>query len=160
MEQGIRVLPQLQAVLKAHRVDHKVGMDVVGIAMGSHQHFIPWPGLCGKLQSDLMGLLVGDVFLRGKGLHILVKADAFLFVPCGLGSFKLCDGIQSIAIDSADPADACFLIPCLLLLHAVFHNPLHITGTLSNFFDIGDRRQFNHPARCGRLLHRCAVAGR
>ena len=64
MEQGIRMLSQFQAVLKADRVDHEMGMDVVGIAMGSHQHFIPWPSLSRKFQSQLMGLLVRDILLR------------------------------------------------------------------------------------------------
>ena len=154
MEQGIRMLSQFQAVLKAHRVDHKVGMDVFRIAMGSHQHFISRPSLRRKLQSNLMGLLVCDVFLQRKGLHILVKADAILLAPCGFGCFKLCDGVYTIAIHTADPADAGFFVPGLLFLHAVFHDPLHITGSLSGFFDIGDRCQFNHPARCGELPHR------
>ena len=93
MEQGIRMLPQLQAVLKAHRVDHKMGMDVVGIAMGGNQHLIPRPGLFCKFQCDLMGLLVGDILLRGEGLHILVKADAIFFVPRHLRCLKLGNSI-------------------------------------------------------------------
>ena len=93
MEQGIRMLSQFQAVLKAHRVDHKMGMDVVGITVSSHQHFIARPGLCCKFQCQFVSLLVRDILLRGEGLHILVKADAVLFAPCGLGGFKLCDGI-------------------------------------------------------------------
>ena len=160
MEQCIGMLSQFQAVLKAHRVDHKVGMDVFRIAMGSHQHFIARPDLRRKFQCDLMGLLMRDILLRGEGLHILVKADAILFTPCGFGCFKLCDGIQPIAVDTADPTDAHFLIPGLLFLHAVFHDPLHITGTLSSFFDIGDRCQLNHPARYGGLPHRSHVEGR
>ena len=87
------MLPQFQARFKTDGVDHKMGMDVVGIAMGSHQHFIPRPGLFCKFQSDFVGLLVRDILLRGEGLHILVKADAILFVPGGLGGFKFCDSI-------------------------------------------------------------------
>ena len=93
MEQGIRMLSQFQAVLKADRVDHEMGMDVVGITVSRCQHFISRPSLRRKLQCDLMGLLVGDILRRRKGLHILVKADAILFVPCGLGGFKFRDGI-------------------------------------------------------------------
>ena len=154
MEQSIRMLPQFQSRFKADRIDHKVGVNMIRIAVGCNQHLIPWPGLCGKFQSDFVGLLVRDILLRGERLHILVKADAILFVPCGFGGFKFCDGIQSITVDTADPADAGIFIPGFLLLHAVFHDPLHITGTLSSFFDIGDRCQLNHPARCGELPHR------
>ena len=160
MEQGIRVLSQFQAVLKAHRVDHKVGVNMFRIAMGSHQHFIPRPGLCGKFQSQLVRLLMGNILRRREGLHILVKADAILFAPCGLGGFEFRNGVQTVTIYTADPADAGFFVPGFLFLHAVFHDPLHITGTLSSFFDIGDRCQLNHPARCARPLRRCSVGAR
>ena len=140
------MLPQLQSRFKADRVDHKVGMDVVGIAMGSHQHFISRPSLRRKLQCDLMGLLVGDILRRREGLHILVKADALIFVPGCFGSFKLRDGIKSIAVDTTDETMSYLFIPSLFLLHAVFHDPLHITGPLSSFFDIGDGRQSITPS--------------
>ena len=64
MEQCIGMLSQFQAVLKAHRVDHKVGMDVVGITMGGNQHFVSRPSLSRKFQSQLMGLLVGNILFR------------------------------------------------------------------------------------------------
>ena len=158
MEQGIRVLAQFQAVLETDGVDHKVGMDVVGITMGSYQHFVPRPGLLCKFQSQLVSLLMGDVFMWREGLHILVKADAILFTPCGLGSFKLCDGILSITVDTAAPTDACFLIPSLLFLHAVFHDPMHIAGALTGLFDISDRCQLNHLAQCAGLPHKWHAA--
>ena len=93
MEQGVRMLPQLQSRFKADGIDDKVGMDVVGITMGSYQHFVPRPGLLCKFQSQLVSLLMGDVFMWREGLHILVKADALLFVPRCFGSFKFCDSI-------------------------------------------------------------------
>ena len=154
MEQCIGMLSQLQASFKTDGVDDKVGMNVVGITMGGNQHFVSRPGLFCKFQCQFVRLLVRDILLRGERLHILVKADAILFVPGGLGGFKLCDGINTIATHTADPADTCFLIPSFLLLHAVFHDPLHIAWSLSSFFDIGDRCQLNHPARCGELPHR------
>ena len=123
-----------------------MGMEMGSITMGGHQHFVPRPRLRRELQSDLMGMLVGDILFRREGLHILVEADTLILVPCGFGSLKLCDGVQTITVDSADPADACFLIPCLLFLHAVFHDPLHIAGPLSGYLDIGDSRQSITPA--------------
>ena len=154
MEQCIGMLSKFQAVLKADRVDHEMGMDVVGIAMGSHQHFISRPSLRRKLQCDLMGLLVGDILRRRKGLHILIKADAVFFVPCGFGGFEFRNRVQTVTIHTADPADPGFFVPGFLFLHTVFHDPLHIAGSLSGLFDIGDRCQLNHPAQCGGLPHR------
>ena len=154
MEQGIRMLTQLQSRFKTDRVDHEMGMDVGGIAMGSHRHFISRPSLRRKLQCDLMGLLMSDILRWRKGLHILVKADAVFFVPCGFGGFKLRDRVGAIAVDAGDEADTGFFIPGFLFLHTVFHDPLHIAGSLSGLFDIGDRCQLNHPAQYGGLPHR------
>ena len=123
-----------------------MGMDVRRIAVGGYQHFIPGPCLGCKLQGDLMGLLAADGFFRGKGLHILVKADAVVLIPRCLGGFKLCDSAQSIAVDAGDKTNTGFFVPGLLFLHAVIHDPLHIAGPLPGFFDIGDSRQSITPA--------------
>ena len=58
------MLAQLESRFKADGVDDKMGMDVCRIAVGGHQHFIPRPCLRCKLQSNLMGLLVGDILFR------------------------------------------------------------------------------------------------
>ena len=79
-------------------------------------------------------------------MHILVKANALILTPRRLGRFKLHDRVQTIAVNAADPADTGFLIPGFLLLHAVIHDPLHITGPLPCFLDIGDGRQSITPA--------------
>ena len=54
---GIRPLPEHFAALPAHRVDDEVGMDVFGVQVGGDQHLTVWPGFCGELFSQLMGLL-------------------------------------------------------------------------------------------------------
>ena len=154
VEQGIRMLSQFQARFKTDGVDHKVGMDVFRIAVGSHQHFVPRPGLFCKFQCQFVSLLVRDILLRGEGLHILVKADAILFVPGGLGGFEFRNRVQTVTIHTADPADAGFFIPGFLFLHAVFHDPLHIAGALASLLDIGEGCQLNHPARYGGLPHK------
>ena len=64
VEQGVRMLSQLQSRFKADGIDHKVRMNVLRIAMGSHQHLISRPSLSRKFQSQLMGLLMGDILLR------------------------------------------------------------------------------------------------
>ncbi len=139
------MLAQLQSCFKTDRVDDKMGMDVCRIAVGGYQHFVPGPRLRCKLQSDLMGLLVGDILFRGEGLHILVEAYAAIFIPRRLGGFKLRDRVDPVAVDTADPADTALFIPGFLFLHAVIHDPLHIAGPLPGLLDISDGRQINHP---------------
>ena len=133
------MLAQLQSGCKTDRVDNEVGMDVGCITVGCNQHFMPGPCLRRKRQSDFVRLLVGDVLFRREGLHILVKPDAIVFVPCRLGSFKLCNGVEPVTVDAGNEADTALFIPGLPFLHAVIHDPLHITGPLPCFFDICDR---------------------
>ena len=79
LPQGIGGLPQLSPSFKTHGIYHKVGVDILGIAVGSHQHLMPWPRLGSELQTNGMSLLIGDVFLGRKGLHILVEIDPVQF---------------------------------------------------------------------------------
>ena len=79
-----------------------MGMDMVGITVGGYQHFISRPCLRRKRQCDRMSLVVGDILFRSEGLHILVKADAVIFIPCRLGGFKLCNGVDAITVDTAN----------------------------------------------------------
>ena len=154
------MLPQLQPGFKADGIDHKVGVDVGSVAVGGHQHLVSWPCLRRKLQPQFVSLSVGDVLHGREGLYILVKKNTTLFMPCGTGGFKLCDGIQAVAMDSGDPTLTVCFVPCFLFLHAVVHHPLHIAGSLPGFFDIGDGRQLNHPVRCAGLLRRWPAAVR
>ena len=62
LPQGGGGLVELHPGFKADGVDHKVGMDMLGIAVGGHLHLMPRPGLGCERQTDLVGLLVGDLF--------------------------------------------------------------------------------------------------
>ena len=61
LPQGGGGLAELHPRFKADGVDHKMGMDMPGIAVGGHLHLMPRPGLRRKLQPDGMGLGIGDV---------------------------------------------------------------------------------------------------
>ena len=63
LPQGGWGLAELHSCFKADGVDHEVGMDVLGIAVGGHLHLMPRPGLGGKLQTDCVGLFIGDVLV-------------------------------------------------------------------------------------------------
>jgi hypothetical protein len=64
LPQGGGGLTELHPCFKADGVDYKVGMDMLGIAVGGHLHLMPRPGLGCKLQTNLMRLLVGDFLSR------------------------------------------------------------------------------------------------
>ena len=96
------VLPQLSSIHEADRVDHEVGVDVLGIAVGGHLHLMSGPGFHGELSGNLMRLSVRDVFSGREGLDILVEVDAVQFSVGKLGSQKLRDRIQSVTADTAD----------------------------------------------------------
>ena len=98
LAEGVGVLAELPACLEADGIDDEVGVDMPGIAVGGHLHLMPRPGLRRKLQSDGMGLGIGDVLPGRKGLDILVKVDAVQLVVGGLGGEKFREGILAVAV--------------------------------------------------------------
>ena len=148
LAQGVGILPELSSVNKADGVDHKVGMDVLGIAVGGYLHFISRPRFLCKRSGDLMCLL-GCNFLPGmEGLHILIEVDSIRFVVGSLRCKKFCDGITAIAVDTADQLSLRQFIHRLLILGAVFHNSDHGTEVLLLFLDVSDcRHQLPRPMR-------------
>ena len=136
LPQGGRGLVQLHPGFKADGVDHKVGMYMLGIAVGGHLHLMPRPCPGGELQSDFMCLLVSYFFFWGKGLNILVEIDAVQLVIGGLGSQKFHEGIGPVTVQSSHIADTGFRISSLVLPLAVPHNRLHSTDVLLGFLDV------------------------
>lgn len=98
LPQGGRGLAELHPRFKADGVDHKVGVDMPGIAVGGHLHLMPWPGFGCELQSDCVGLFVGDLLIWGKGLDVLIEIDAVQLVVSGLGGQKFREGIGPVAV--------------------------------------------------------------
>ena len=66
LAEGVGVLAELPACLKADGIDNEVGVDMPGITVGGHLHLMPRPGLRRKLQPDGMSLGIGDVLPGGK----------------------------------------------------------------------------------------------
>lgn len=96
------VLPQFVTIHKADGVDHEVGVDVFGIAVGGHLHLMSGPSFGGEFPGDLMCLLIGDVLPGREGLDILIEVDAVQFSIGILGCQELRDGVQSVTTDAAD----------------------------------------------------------
>ena len=102
--QCIGVLPQLSAIHETDGVDHKMGVDVFGIAVSGHLHLMSGPGFHGELSGNVVRLLIGDVLPGREGLDILIEVDAVQLAVGILGGEELRDGIQSITTDAADIA--------------------------------------------------------
>ena len=137
LPQGGGGLAELHPRFKADGVDHEVGMDMPGIAVGSHLHLMPRPCLGCKLQTDLVSLLIGNLFFGRKGLHILVEIDAVQLVVGGLCGEKFRERIGAVAVQAGHIADACFGVSGLVLPLAIPHHRLHGTDVLLGFLDIG-----------------------
>ena len=141
------ILPQLPSIHEADGVDHKMGVDVLGIAVSGHLHLMSGPGFHGELPGDSMSLLVGDVFPGREGLDILIEIDAVQLAVGMLGGEELRDGIHSVTADAAHiplPSD---LIHGLALLQAVPHDADHGAGMLPGFLDICYGRHCPPPMR-------------
>ena len=138
LTQGVGILAELLTVYEADGVDHKVGVDVLGIAVGGYLHFISRPRFLCKRSCNLMCLLRRDAFPGMEGLHVLVEVDAVHFVVGSLCCQKLRDGIAAIAVDAADQLLPRQFIHRLLILGAVFHHSNHGTEVLLLFLDVSD----------------------
>lgn len=134
--QSAGVLPQLSAIHEADGVDHEMGVDVFGIAVGGYLHLMSGPGFHGELPGDGMSFLVGDVLPGREGLDILIEVDAVQFAVGMLGSKELRDGIHSITANTADIPLPGQPIHGLALLQAIPHDTDHGTGMLPGFLDV------------------------
>ena len=100
--QSVGILPQLSAIHEADGVDHKMGVDVFGIAVGGHLHLMSGPCFHGELSGNVVSLLIGYILLGREGLDILIEVDAVQFAVGILGCQELRDGVQSVTADAAD----------------------------------------------------------
>ena len=135
--QSVGILPQLSAVHETDGVDHKMGVDVFGIAVGGHLHLMSGPGFHGELSGDGVGLFIGDILPGREGLDILIEVDAVQFAVGILGGKELRDGIHSVTANAADIPLPGQLIHGLALLQAVPHDTDHGAGMLPGFLDVG-----------------------
>lgn len=140
-------LSQFSPCITTDRIDHKVGMHVPGIAMGTYLHLMTRPSFRGKFQTNLMRLLIGDVFFGRKGLHILVKIDAVQLVVSGLGGEKFREGINSVAVHPSHILVTGLRINGLVLSLTVPHHRPHCADVLFRFLDVGHRCQCFPPMR-------------
>ncbi len=130
-------LTKFHPCFKADGVDYKVGMYVPGIAMGSNLHLMPRPCFGGKLQTNFVGLLIGHVLVRRKGLDILIEIDALQLIVSGLGGKEFRKGIGSIAVQSGYVLPPCSGVGGLVLSLTVPHYSLHGADVLLDFLDVG-----------------------
>ena len=137
LPQGGGCLAEFHPGFKADRVDHKVGVNMLGIAVGGHLHLVPRPGLGGEFQPDCVGLFIGDILPGRKGLDVLVEIDAVQLVVGGLGGQKFREGIGAVAVQSCHITDAGFRVGGLVLPLAVPHHRLHGADVLFGFLDVG-----------------------
>ena len=137
LPQGGGGLAELHPRFEADGVDHEVGMDMLGIAVGGYLHLMPRPCLGGKLQTDFVSLLISDLLFRGKGLNILVEIDPIQLVIGSLGGEKFCEGIGAVAVQPGHISDTGFRVGGLVLSLAVAHHRLHGTDVLLGFLDVG-----------------------
>ena len=147
LPQGGGGLAELHPRFKTDGVDHKVGVYMPGIAVGGHLHLMPRPCLGGKLQTNLVRLLIGDLFFGGKGLNILVKIDPVQLVVGGLGGQKFREGIGSVAVQSGYVSNPGFRVDGLVLPLAVAHHCSHGTNVLLGLLDVGYSCQLLPPMR-------------
>ena len=98
---GLGIAVILLPGLKTDRVDHKMGVNMVGIPMGSYHNFKTRDGRR-QLHGDLVSGFRRDRFLRREGLHhVVVHSSAGLTVKA-LGVHELLQRNLGNAVDSGN----------------------------------------------------------
>ena len=102
LNQRIRALPQLFAVLKADRVNDEVRVQVVGIGVSCYKDLMTRPSALRKLSGDGVNLLRSGVFIRRKRLNIVIEVDATRLAVRLFRRQKFCKRVFTIARNATD----------------------------------------------------------
>ena len=93
---------ELSSGIRLDGVDDEVRVQVLRIEVRCHQDFTARKELLRQLQCDLMGLRRGDLFLRRKGLDVLVKEGVMRLAVQILGSHEALVGNITHTVDAGE----------------------------------------------------------
>lgn len=119
--------------LVTHRIDNEMGMNVLGIGVGSNDHLAVRPSLPSKVLGQLVRLFPSDRFLGMEGLDIVVEPHWAILVVHLSGGHKLLHrqlGRTVLATDQ--PA---VLLPGFLRLRHISRHPTQRPSGLLLIFD-------------------------
>lgn len=147
LPQGVGGLVELPSRFKADGVDNEMGVDMFRVTMGGDLDLMPRPRPGGKLQTYLVGLLISDLLLRGKGLNVLIEIDAIQLIPGSFGGEELREGVGAVTVQPGHIPPPILGIRGLVLPLAVADHGFHGAGMLLRFLDVGHSRQGFPPMR-------------
>lgn len=125
--------------LVTHRIDDEVGMDVLGIGMGSNEYLAVRPSLPSKILGQLVCLFPSDQFLGMERLDVVVEPDrAILVVHMPSGHKLLSRQLGRTVLATDQPAT---VLPGFLSLS---HIPRHPTQRPSGLLLILDKCNRGH----------------
>ena len=135
---------ELLPCVRVDGVDHEVGVGVFRIHMGGHQHLATGEEPLRQLQGDLVGLCRNHIFLRRKGLDVVVEERA-----AGL-AVQILGGHEALLCHLCPAVDAGEILPPiwihrLFLLGDVVEHPAHGAGGLLTLLDETARRHRRSP---------------
>ena len=103
--------------LVTHRIDDKMGMDVLGIGVGSNEYLAVRPSLPSKILGQLVRLFPSDRFPGMEGLDVVVEPDrAILAVHMSSGHKLLNRQLGRTVLATDQPA---ILLPGFLRLRHI-----------------------------------------
>ena len=140
---------ELLPCVRVDGVDHEVGVWMLRIHVGGHQHLTAGEEPLRQLQGDLVGLRKADLLLGGEGLDVVVEKRAAGFAVQILG------GQEALLCHLCPAVDAGEILPPiwihrLFLLGDVAEHPAHGPGGLLMFPD--------EAARCHRRSPRLSLS--
>ena len=116
--------------LVTHRIDDKMGMDVLGIGVGSNEYLAVRPSLPSKILGQLVRLFPSDRFLGMEGLDVVVEPDWAILVVHMPGSYEFLHRQLGRTVLTTDQPATVLLSGFLCLRHISRHAMQRPSGLL------------------------------
>lgn len=136
---------ELFSGVRFHGIHNQMGVEVLPVDVGSHQHFAVGEEPLRQFLGDLMGLRRCDVLLGREGLNVVIEPGTAGLAVQVLGSQKALVGQIRRTVDTGEIAGAVCVHGFLLLGH-VPQDAAHGTGGLFLLTDEAARRHGIPPA--------------
>ena len=142
--QGFGREVELFSCVRVDGVDHEVGVGMLCVHVGSHQHLTAGEEPLRQLQGDLVGLRRDHIFLRREGLDVVVEERAAGLAVQILGGYEALLSHLRAAVDAGEIPPP-IQIHRLFLLGDVAEHPVHGAGGLLTLLDETARRHRRSP---------------
>ena len=138
--QRIRALPELLPGFEAYRVDHKVRVGIVRIAVGANQNLMTRPRPRRKFHGEGVSLFRGDRIVGIEGLDVMIIISSVRLSIRPFRHHELRHGVRTVTVHAGDQSALRDGIIGFIFSLAVVDHAAHGTDGLALAFEKSYRR--------------------